>query len=140
MKRVISNFTVNLRNLSLDPPPSKKNKKNQIWNKYQKRSNKMFWINLIKYLIEAILLSAVIRPLHILRYFSLSRLLINDNTDRTLYVVDSKFRGFSFTITLRQRHKGFTRIPHWMTRKRESIRVTPLSFCLRVLNKKSLNL
>ena len=40
---------------------------------------------------------------------------INKNTDRTLDVVFSRFRGFSFIITLRQKPKEVTRM---------------LSFCL----------
>ena len=46
--------------------------------------------------------------------------------------------GFSFTITLRQ--KPVTRMPRWMTRQRESTRITPLGLCLRVIvNEKPLN-
>ena len=36
--------------------------------------------------------------------------MINNNTDRTLDVVFSRFRGFSFTITLRLEPKGVTRM------------------------------
>ena len=67
----------------------------------------------------------------------------NNNTDRTLDVVFSRFRGFSFTITLRQKHK---RVPR---------RQRMLSLCLviqsccaellwasvsRIVNEKPLNL
>ena len=60
--------------------------------------------------------------------------LIN-NTDKTLDVVFSiLWWGFSFIITLRQRPKGVTRVPRWITRQRESmLRVTALGFCLRVI-------
>ena len=32
--------------------------------------------------------------------------LINNNTDRPLYVLFSRFSGFTFTISLRQKPKG----------------------------------
>ena len=60
---------------------------------------------------------------------------IYNNTDRTLDVVFSRFRGFSFTITMRQTHTSMLSyclvIQH----------VTLLGFCLRVTVKEtSLNL
>ena len=58
---------------------------------------------------------------------------INNNTDRTLDVFFSRFRGFSFTIILRQMPKG---MPRLIARKR--MRVTPFGFCLRVMNEKPL--
>ena len=48
--------------------------------------------------------------------------------------------GFSFTITPRQKPIEVTHMPHLITRQRESMRVTPSGFCLRVVNKKLLNL
>ena len=41
----------------------------------------------------------------------ITKIEINYNTDRTLDVVFSRFRGFSFTITLRQKPKGVTGCP-----------------------------
>ena len=50
-------------------------------------------------------------------------------------------RFFSITMTLRQNSKGVTRMLRWMTRQKESMRVTPLGFCLRVIvNENPLNL
>ena len=64
---------------------------------------------------------------------------INNKKDRTHDVVFSRFRGFSFTITLRKKPKGVTHMPRCITRQRESMCVTPLGFCLRVIvNKKNL--
>jgi len=46
-----------------------------------------------------------------------------------------------FTITLRQKPKGVTSILRRIKRQRESMRVIPLGYCLRVIvNKKTLNL
>ena len=59
--------------------------------------------------------------------------LITILVDRTIDVVFSRFRVFSFTITLRKKPKGVTRRQRWITRQRESMRVTPLSFCLKVI-------
>ena len=47
--------------------------------------------------------------------------LINNNTDRILDVVFSRFRVFSFTITLRQTPKGVTCMPCWITIQRKSL-------------------
>ena len=62
----------------------------------------------------------------------------NNNTDRTLDVVFSRFRGFSFTITLRQRLKGVTRMRgrtgSFCLVIQCSMRVTPFGFSLRVLS------
>ena len=59
----------------------------------------------------------------------------NDNTDRTLDVVFSRFRGFSFTITMRQKPKGVTRIP---CQDREiACLCPPKGFCLRVIVKEN---
>ena len=53
---------------------------------------------------------------------------MNNNTDITLDVVFSRFRGFSFKKN-----------PEAEAQRRESIRVTPLGFCLRVtVNEKPL--
>ena len=61
------------------------------------------------------------------------------NTDRTLDVVFSRFKVFSFTVILRQKPNGVTRRQRWITKKGESMRVTP--FGLRVIvNEKTLNL
>ena len=55
-------------------------------------------------------------------YLPLSRTQINNNTDRTLDVVFSSFKGFSFKITMRQkRQKGVTCILRRITRQRESL-------------------
>ena len=43
----------------------------------------------------------------------------NNNIDKTLDVVFSRFRGFSFTITLRQKPKKVMRMPRWIKRQRE---------------------
>ena len=67
--------------------------------------------------------------------------LINNNTDRTLDVVFAIFKGILFTITVSQKPEGVTRMQRLSTRQTESMRVTPLGFCLRVImNKKPLNL
>ena len=66
--------------------------------------------------------------------------LIN-NTDRKIDVVFSRLNGFSFTIILRQKPEGVPRRQRWITRQRESMRVTLLGLCLRVIvNEKLLNL
>ena len=46
--------------------------------------------------------------------------------DRTLDFVFSRFISISFTITLRQKSKEFTRMLRWITKHRESMR-TPLA-------------
>ena len=52
----------------------------------------------------------------------------------------SRSRDFSFTITLRQKLKGVTRMPSLLVIQR-CIRVTPLGFYIRVIvNEKHLNL
>ena len=67
--------------------------------------------------------------------------LINNNTERTLDVVFSRFRGFLFTISLRQKSKGVTRILSPCLVIQRSMRATPLGFCLRVIvDEKPLNL
>ena len=58
--------------------------------------------------------------------------LIN-KTDRTLDVVFSRFRGFSFTITLRQRLKGVTCMLSLCFVIQRCLRGTPLVFCVRVI-------
>ena len=63
------------------------------------------------------------------------------NTDRTLDVVFSRFRGFSFTITLRQKPKGVTHMLSLCLVIQRGICITPLGFCLGVIvNEKLLNL
>ena len=78
------------------------------------------------------------------REYYTHRFITITNTDKTIDVVFSGFRGFSFTITLRQKPKGVQRRQRWITRQRESMRClrgTPLGLCLRVnVNKKTLNL
>ena len=62
-------------------------------------------------------------------------------TDWTLDVVFSRFRGFSFTITLRQKPKGVPRMLSLFLVIRRCLRGTPLGFFLRVIvNEKPLNL
>ena len=61
---------------------------------------------------------------------------INNNTDRTLDVVFSRF--FLSTITLRQKPKGVTHMLSLCLVMQRGMRVTPLGFCLRVIvNKKN---
>ena len=59
--------------------------------------------------------------------------LMKTNTDRTLDVVFSRFRGFSFTITLRQKPKGVTRMLSLCLVIQCDMHVTPLGVCLRVI-------
>ena len=42
--------------------------------------------------------------------------------NRTVYIVFSRYRVFSVTITPRQKPKVVKRMPHWMTRQREHAR------------------
>ena len=62
---------------------------------------------------------------------------INNNTDRTLYVVFSRFKGVLFTIILWKKPKGVPRRQLWITRQTESIRVAPLGLCFRVIKSKN---
>ena len=65
----------------------------------------------------------------------------NKNRDRTLYVVFSRFWGFSFNIALRQQPKGATRMLSRSSLSFNSTRHAPLGFCLRIIMyEKSLNL
>ena len=65
-------------------------------------------------------------------------------TDRALDVVFSRFRGLSFTLTLRQKPKGVPRKQRRITIQRESMHWlcgTPLCLHLKVIvNEKSINL
>ena len=66
---------------------------------------------------------------------------INKNKDRTQDVAFSRFRVFSFTITLRQKPKGVTHMLSLCLLIQRSITVTPFGFYLRVIvNEKPLNL
>ena len=66
---------------------------------------------------------------------------IDNNTDRRLDVVFSRLRGFSFTIIMRQRPKGVTRMLSICLVIQRCLHETPLGFCLRVVvNEKPLNL
>ena len=62
-----------------------------------------------------------------------SHRLIN-NTERTLDVVFSRFRDFSFTRTLRQKPKGVTRMLSLCLVNQRSMRVTSLGFCISVIS------
>ena len=63
---------------------------------------------------------------------------INNNTYRTVDVVFLRFRGFQFTIGLRKKSKGVTRIRRRILRR---MRVTPLGVFPRVIaNENPLNL
>ena len=65
----------------------------------------------------------------------------NNNTDKILDVVFSRFRGFSFTKTLRQRPKGVTHMLSLCLVIQRCLRGTPLGFCHRVIvNEKPVNL
>ena len=54
---------------------------------------------------------------------------INNNTDRLLDVVFSRFRGFSFTITLKQKPKEITRMLSLCFVNQRGMRDTPMGFC-----------
>ena len=70
----------------------------------------------------------------------LLKLKMNNNTDRTLDVVFSRFRGFSFTITLRQKPKWVRRRLSFCLVIQRGMRVAPLG-CFRIIvNEKLLNL
>ena len=56
---------------------------------------------------------------------------IDKNTDRTLDVFFSRFRGFSFILTIRQRPKVVTRMHSLCLVIQRCLRGTPLGFCLR---------
>ena len=65
-------------------------------------------------------------------------------TSAYIFGITNFFRGFSFTITLRQKPKEVPHRKRWIIRQRESMRClrrTPLGFCLRVIvNEKPLKI
>ena len=66
---------------------------------------------------------------------------MDNNTDKTLNVVFSRIRGFSFTITQWQKPKRVTRMLSLCLVIQHVMQVTPLGYCLRVVvNEKHLNL
>jgi len=81
----------------------------------------------------------VLYALYLYRHGFRHRLI--NNTDRTLDVVFSRFRGFSFIVTLRQKPKEVTRMLSLCLVIQRSMRVTPSGFFLRVIvNEKTLNI
>ena len=74
-------------------------------------------------------------------FFLWSRHRLNNNNRENNRCRFSKFRGFSFTITLRQKPKGVMRMQSLFLVIQRLMRVTHLGFCLRVIVKeKVLNL
>ena len=66
---------------------------------------------------------------------------INNKPDKTLYVVFSRLKGFSFTENLWQRPIDVTHMLSLCLVIQRCLLGTPLGFCLRVIvNKKPLNL